>query len=380
MKQNKNKVAWIATLLLLLFVSNPCFLYAEDVKETKVKLVADGPYLFYENNDQIRSISITAEEQIIDTVYQVNQGKFTFPVYSHEGKFLFETEVRPEISRDHWQIDQAKKVFVTSDPHGDFDTFADLLKTNKVIDEKYNWTYGKNQLVVIGDVFDRGKDVLPLFWLVYKLEAEAAKKGGQVVFLLGNHEPMVLGGDLRYVKKSYLAFAEKLGVPYESLFGPTSVLGDWLHTKNTIQLIGDNLFVHAGISADLVERGYTIPQVNKIVSDGLFYHRKIRKKQSDDLDFLYGNRGPIWYRGMVRDKEKYNPITPIEVNNVLAYFNVERIIVGHTIFPEISHFFDKRVIAVNLNNKKNKINKGTRALLIKKNKFWIVSDASLVRL
>ena len=46
------------------------------------------------------------------------------------------------------------------------------------------------------------------------------------------------------------------------MFGPTSVLGDWLSTKNTMQLIGKNLIVHAGLSKDLIDKGYQIPQVN----------------------------------------------------------------------------------------------------------------------
>lgn len=46
--------------------------------------------------------------------------------------------------------------------------------------------------MIIGDIFDRGKDVPQIFWLFYKLEEEAAKAGGHVSFILGNHEPMVL--------------------------------------------------------------------------------------------------------------------------------------------------------------------------------------------
>ena len=191
---------------------------------------------------------------------------------------------------------------------------------------------------------------------------------------------MVLGGDLRYVDEAYLTLSRQLDKPYEQLFGPTSVLGDWLYTKNTLQIVGNNLIVHAGISTDLIEREYSIKSVNKLISDGLFYNRKIRKKQSDDLNFLYGNKGPIWYRGMVRSDEKYNPISTEGVEQVLSYFNVERVIVGHTIFPEITGFFNKRVVAVNLNNKKNREREASRALLLYKNKLWIVSDKALERL
>ena len=65
-----------------------------------------------------------------------------------------------------------------------------------MIDADYNWIFGTNQLVIIGDVFDRGVDVLPIYWLIYKLEKEAEDAGGKVTFLIGNHETMVLGNDL----------------------------------------------------------------------------------------------------------------------------------------------------------------------------------------
>lgn len=81
-----------------------------------------------------------------------------------------------------------------------------------------SWNIWKEQLVVIGDVFDRGKDVLPIYWLLYKLEKEAADAGGQLVFLLGNHEGMVLAGDLRYVKSKYLHLADTLHIPYQELW------------------------------------------------------------------------------------------------------------------------------------------------------------------
>lgn len=68
--------------------------------------------------------------------------------------------------------------------------------------------------MIIGDIFDRGKDVPQIFWLFYKLEEEAAKAGGHVSFMLGNHEPMVLANDLRYTKEKYKILAEKLKMKY----------------------------------------------------------------------------------------------------------------------------------------------------------------------
>ena len=50
-----------------------------------------------------------------------------------------------------------------------------------------------------------------MVYLFYKLEDEAAKTGGHVSFLSGNHEALVLSNDLRYTKDKYKLLAEKLG-------------------------------------------------------------------------------------------------------------------------------------------------------------------------
>ena len=86
-----------------------------------------------------------------------------------------------------------------------------MLRNNGVIGKHYEWTYEKNQVIVIGDVFDRGKDVLPIFWLMYKLEQEAWEAGGVMTFMLGNHEEMVLRGNLKYTRSKYKDLATSLG-------------------------------------------------------------------------------------------------------------------------------------------------------------------------
>lgn len=189
----------------------------------------DGPYLLYENNG-LRMITSDENGEISDIFYSEIPSDFSFEVKSQDGKHAFNVSLHPP-RRPEWKIKQAKKVFITSDPHGNLDCFVDILKAGKVIDENQNWIFGNNQLVVIGDIFDRGKDVLPLFWLVYKLEEEAERAGGSVHFLLGNHEEMVLRGNLRYTHKMYLELAEKLGVAYPDLWR-NSELGRWLQTRN----------------------------------------------------------------------------------------------------------------------------------------------------
>ena len=236
-----------------------------------------------------------------------------------------------------------------------------------------------DHLHIVGDIFDRGKDVPQIFWLFYKLEKEAADAGGHVSFLLGNHEPLVTANDLRYTKEKYKTLARKLGMDYPALFGPDTELGKWLGTRNTMQTIGPNLYVHAGLGKEFYDRDLNIPTVNEEMSRALFMSKKERKALSPLTAFLYGNSGPIWYRGLVRTDAKYHPLAQDSLQLMLKRYDVEHIIVGHTIFKDISTFYDGRVIGVNVDNEENRKKKRGRALLIDGNTYLVVGDKGAMR-
>lgn len=347
-------------------------------KEKKEKLSADGPYLLYQPDGKTRVISVDKKGYIIDTTYNVLPVDFTLHVVDHKGRFPFDVQLHP-VKRPHWQYRQPEKVFVMSDPHGRLDCVVSLLQGNGVIDKNYNWSFGSNHLMIIGDIFDRGKDVPQIFWLFYKLEDEASKAGGTVSFLLGNHEPMVLANDLRYTKDKYKLLAEKLNIDYPGLFGPDTELGRWLGTRNTMQIIGIDLYVHAGLSKSFYDHNLTIPTVNEEMSKGLFMNKKERRALSPLTAFLYGNDGPIWYRGLVRTDAKYHPMAQDTLQMVMDRYNAKRIIVGHTIFKDITTFYNGKVIGVNVDNKENRKKKRGRALLIDKNTYFVVGDKGIQR-
>ena len=286
--------------------------------------------------------------------------------------------LHPE-ERPEWKTEQPDKIFVTSDPHGNLDCFISLLQGNRVIDENYHWNFGSNQLVIIGDVFDRGNDAIQIFWLIYQLEWEARQAGGRVDFLLGNHEPMVLMNDLRYTKPKYKQLAEKVGMKYADLLASSTELGKWLTTRNTIQVSGGNLFVHAGLSRDFLEQNLEIPFVNEQMSSGLYKNKAQRKEASPMVYFLFGSYGPIWYRGMVKQAEKYHPLASDTLNLILDRYQAERVIVGHTIFEDISTFYGQRVIAVNVDNAENREKGKGRGILIEKDCIYVVGDQGILR-
>ena len=179
-KNNKFLLVMMMVMLTMFSITISAKEHADDKK-----LSCDGPYVVYQTDGSVRVISVTENGEVKDTVYAVLPKNFTLHVADHEGKYPFSVRLHP-IARQPWKQSQARKTFVMSDPHGRLNLVVSLLKTNGVIDSQLRWAYGDNQLMVIGDIFDRGYDVPQIFWLFYKLEAEAAECGGRVSVLLGN--------------------------------------------------------------------------------------------------------------------------------------------------------------------------------------------------
>ena len=110
-------------------------------------------------------------------------------------------------SRNTGTPDEAKKgtkesrhtILALADVHGDFETFLDLLRESRVVDEAGNWSGSDTHLVQLGDLLDRGEGSRQAMDLLRRLEGEAEKAGGRIIGLLGNHEVMNLVGDLNYV-------------------------------------------------------------------------------------------------------------------------------------------------------------------------------------
>ena len=367
--------------ILSLMVCLPIVFGGQTFAHDDHHLSADGPYIIYHPDGSVRVVSVSVEGNITDTVLPSRHSPLVsqpFTVTSHNGKHRFSVSLH-HFERPQWKSPQPPKLFVTSDPHGDLDCLVSLLQGNGIIDSNYRWTYSNNRLVVIGDVFDRGKDVIQILWLLYKLEHEAALSGGSVDFLLGNHEPMVLMNDLRYTKDKYKLLAERLMMEYPELLGRGTELGYWIATRNTMMTIGRNLIVHAGVSGQLLDKHLSIPTVNELMSHGLYLNKAQRKADSPLTYFLFASNGPIWYRGMVKRDPKYNPIAADTLQMVLERYDVDRVIVGHTIFNEVTSLHEGKVIAVNVDNDKNRKHKRSRALLIEGNEIWLVGDQGKIK-
>ena len=313
----------------------------------------DGPYLFYENG-RLKILEVTKDNALNIREESGLPAGLKLDVYSDDNQLLFQVPINKieNFERPAWENrTEYAKTFAVSDLHGRFDLFAAILKTGEVINDKYEWIYGSNHWVIDGDIFDRGADVLPILWLIYKLEFEAKTVGGRVTTILGDHEEMIM-------------------------WGLTNVMGNWLCSKNTIQIVGENLYVHAGLSKVFMEREETIPEINELVSKSIYLSKEERKKQYPDIaDFLYSDsyNGPLWYRGMVKTGSEYSPIKEADVDKLLAQYDVKRIIIGHTENSRVKYTYNKKVYDICVNHPKA-FEKETRAVVIEGDDIKAIND------
>lgn len=275
------------------------------------------------------------------------------------------------------------RIVAVGDLHGDHDAWLAIAGAAGLIDSRGRWSGGDTTLVQLGDVVDRGPDSLKIIRHLMKLQREAPKKGGRVIALVGNHEAMMMTGDLRYVHPGeFSAFATRdskalrdriyelnkpdieaayraqspqmsaeaieaewlktmpLGkLEHQAAWAPNGELGKWAAANPAVVKLGDTLFVHGGISSAYA--GLPVDEINRQIVAAL------KAKDESPTAIINHPQGPLWYRGLISrgdgDEATLAPIPPgatapltidQEIELVLKNYGVKRIVVGHTPSPK----------------------------------------------
>ncbi|XP_075485670.1 shewanella-like protein phosphatase 2 [Primulina tabacum] len=263
---------------------------------------------------------------------------------------------------------QPSRLIAIGDLHGDLIKSKQALRLAGLIDPGDRWSGGSATVIQVGDIFDRGGDEIKLLYFFEKLKREAAKTGGLVITMNGNHEIMNVDGDFRYVtregleefknwamwqcvgnvmKKMCSGVDENFvikdlfdGVPCEfrnikpelltgvrarvAAVRPNGLIANRFLSKNqTVVVVGDSVFAHGGLLRKHVS--YGLERVNKDVRDWI---RGAKEKVSNQL--VRGRNSIVWLRNFSNELAKDCDCSMLE--HVLETIpGAKRMIMGHTI-------------------------------------------------
>ncbi|SFN57030.1 Calcineurin-like phosphoesterase [Chryseobacterium oleae] len=341
----------------------------------------DGPYIFGDRMFTIKKDNVF-EEKGIDRTQEIAVETDCKELRM----FKISLKNQYEIEKDQYKMPE--KLIAISDIEGNFNAFYSFLLANKVIDSNGDWIFEDGHLVLNGDFVDRGNQVTQVLWLIYHLENQATQKGGKVHFILGNHEIMNLYGDVSYNDFKYIEAAKRISkqnsweTGLKFLYSQNSELGQWLRTKNVIEKIGPAIFVHGGLNYFHAEGRYSINEINSI-SRKYYGTGKHAANKRDQL-ILSSTDSPYWDRRLNFELKykilfKLNGIsmektTQDQLDNILNYYDAQKIIIGHSVVDDISPDYNNKVIKIDIKHGRELRTGKTKGLLIENNIYYKTDD------
>ncbi|MFZ2907466.1 MAG: metallophosphoesterase [Cyclobacteriaceae bacterium] len=306
----------------------------------------EGPYIFYSNDStvNVNYIKKHANEEFfafskglhIDSLQSVT---CYYPLDSSQFQVPIKTSFQIPNSIYH----DKGRILAISDIESNYKAFRDFLIHSNVINENLEWIFGNGHLVLAGDFVDRGYFTTQVLWFIYKLERAAEKAGGFVHFIIGNHELKMMHGDYHATSGKYYHVASLLGKKQVELYDQHSFIGKWMASKNAMEMINGNLFVHGGIHPDFAITKFSLEEINERIRNHYYHSFSIRSVKDTD-QFIHSTlTGPCWYRGYFRED-----LSQQQVEASLAKFNANAVVVGHTLQSKVTKAFNGKVFGIDV--------------------------------
>jgi Calcineurin-like phosphoesterase len=217
-------------------------------------------------------------------------------------------------------------VHVIGDVHGQLEKLRDLLRGAELIrkdkDTNETWSGGESTLWLMGDLVNHGPDGIGAVELVMRLQQQAARAGGRVEVLLGNHDLLLLAAH-RFGTRPIPGQDETFRHHWQESGGQAADLERitpnhvrWLSSLPAMAREGDHILAHADALL-YTHYGRSIAQVNQAIT-GLL--------RSDDA--------ASWFRLLEEFNEHQafvDAATGAErARAFLRHFGGEQIVHGHT--------------------------------------------------
>lgn len=260
------------------------------------------------------------------------------------------------------------RLVVIGDLNAQYNLLQRLLIGLKLMKRNGAWCGGRTVLIQMGDIPNRGTAARASMDLVIRLRRQAKDAGGEIYWLLGNHEVMsVLGHEAYVCADEYMEFAspeeidrfyaartrfmyEQLGAPdrpgyveplggklkawedanapgreaYRRGMGPSGVFGQYIRKLPICFKLGPLLFVHGGLSPSWADYGIQgLEEESKAAwaSEPGFY------QELDPHGIFRDPLGPLWHRAYCVANAS---VVRQDLQEALTLVGATQMFVGHT--------------------------------------------------
>lgn len=118
----------------------------------------------------------------------------------------------------------------------------------------------------------------------------------------------------------------------------------------------------------MIDDNFSLNKINSIAKK--YYGHKHAKEFNESYPIFSTTTGPLWYRGYFK-----NPISQKQIDIITAHFQVDHIVVGHTLQTKIRSYYKDKILAIDLSHKKNLPKEKLQTLIKINNKFYVLHQS-----
>jgi hypothetical protein len=114
--------------------------------------------------------------------------------------------------------------------------------------------------------------------------------------------------------------------------------------------------------------GMPLAKINSVLLEYLNNDPSEPSKNAALMNLLLNSQGPLWYRGYMMEGVSGDLISQNDVEGVLNYYHVDKLIIAHTEVKQLTSMYDGKVIAIDIPIRTSEMI--PEALLIEDGRFY----------